>query len=138
MPFTLTYHSEAALFPSLVSSPVGLGWTHEYAQTLMSESGTNNNRLYHITAEGYEHEYLRTSPDAFWTAINPAELRGTITQSGNVYQLTDLDGTVTSFDVPSGHWSSTKDRWKKPAGGLSSPRSRGSFTPIIASMNAWL
>ena len=110
LPFTLTYHSAAPMFPALVSSPVGLGWTHEYAQTLRPEDGTNN-RLYHITPEGYEHEYLRIAPDAFWVAISPAELRGTITLVGSEYQLLDLNGTVTSFDVASGRWNSTKDRW---------------------------
>ncbi len=110
LPFTLTYHSSAPLFPTLVSEPVGKGWTHEYAQTLRPEDGTNN-RLYHITAEGYEHEYLRIAPDGFWIAINPGELRGTIAQVGSEYQLTDLNGTVTSFDVATGRWNSTKDRW---------------------------
>jgi len=109
--FTLSYHSEAPIFPSLVSSPVGLGWTHEYAQTLRPEDGSNN-RLYHITAEGYEHEYLRIAPDSFWIPISPAELRGTITQpTSSEYRLTDLNGTVTSFDVATGHWNSTTDRW---------------------------
>jgi len=93
LPFALTYHSSTPMFRGLVSSPVGVGWTHPYAQTLRPEDGTNN-RLYHITAEGYESEYLRIAPDTFWIAINPGELRGTITQVGSQYRLTDLSGTV--------------------------------------------
>ncbi len=110
MPFTLTYHSEAPIFAALVSSPVGVGWTHEYAQTLRPEDAANN-RLYHITAEGFEHEYLRIAPDSFWTAVSPADLRGTVTQSGSEYLLTDLNGTVTHFDTATGRWNKTVDRW---------------------------
>jgi RHS repeat-associated protein len=110
LPFTLTYHSSTPLYPTLVTEPVGKGWTHDYNQTLRPEDGTNN-RLYHITPEGYEHEYLRISPDTSWIAISPAELRGTVKQVGSEYQLTDLDGKVTSFDLTTGHWNSTKDRW---------------------------
>jgi RHS repeat-associated protein len=109
------------MFPALVGSPVGLGWTHEYAQTLRPEDGTSN-RLYHITAEGYEREYLRIAPDNFWVAINPAELRGTIVKVGTdptaEYQLTDLNGTITGFDVTAGTWKYTKDRWGNTISGI--------------------
>src|ERR1035437_6319429 len=110
LPFTLTYHSSAPMFPGLVSSPVGVGWAHPYAQTLRPEDGTSN-RLYHITPEGYESEYLRIAPDTFWIAINPGELRGTIKQVGSEYQLTHLAGTVTHFDVVTGSWLATTNRW---------------------------
>src|SRR5690242_74304 len=32
LPFTMTYHSSAPMFPSLISEPIGRGWTHEYNQ----------------------------------------------------------------------------------------------------------
>lgn len=117
LPFTLTYHSSAPMFPALVSSPAGNGWTHPFAQTLRPEDGTNN-RLYHITPEGYESEYLRIAPDTFWIAINPGELRGTITQVGLQYRLTDLSGTVTAFEVTTGNWLSTTDRWGNSISGV--------------------
>jgi RHS repeat-associated protein len=130
LPFTLTYHSSTPMFSGLVSSPVGVGWTHEYAQTLRTEDGTTN-RLYHITGEGFEHEYLRIAPDNYWIAISPAELRGTIKQVASEYQLTDLGGTVTSFDVATGNWNSTKDRW---ANTISGTYSGGQLTAITDSM----
>lgn len=107
LPFTLTFHSSAAMFSSLISEPIGKGWTHEYNQILKAEAGTSGNRLYRITPEGYEEEYLRISPDTTWIAINPGEARGTVTQSGSEYLLTDLNGTVTHFDTTTGRWNST-------------------------------
>jgi RHS repeat-associated protein len=111
LPFTLTYHSSTSMFPSLISEPVGKGWTHEYNQILKAESGTNGDRLYRLTAEGYEEEYLRIAPSTTWIAIDPGEARGTVTLVGSEYLLTDLNGTVTHFDTATGHWNSTVDRW---------------------------
>jgi len=107
--FGLTYHSEQARYPALVSSPVGLGWTHPYAQTLRPVDAAASS-LYHLTAEGYESEYAR-QPDGSWTAASPGELRGRVVAAGGQYQLTDLDGTMTAFDVATGTWLSTTDRW---------------------------
>ncbi len=108
--FNLTYHSSAPMFPGLVSSPVGTGWTHPFAQTLRSEDGTGN-RLYHITDEGLEAEYARIAPATTWVAVNPGGLHGTVSLVGSEYWLTDLNGTVTKFDVSTGNWLSTTDRW---------------------------
>src|SRR5262249_35504100 len=118
--FDLTYHSGAANYPALVSSPVGLGWSHPYAQTMRATDGSidgTGKTLYHITAEGYESEYARRPGDAAgtWTASSPGELRGTVTLVGSgatgEFQLTDLDGTLTAFDLQTGRWKRTQDRW---------------------------
>jgi RHS repeat-associated protein len=120
LPFTLSYHSELPNYPTLVSSPVGLGWSHPYSQSLRATDGSTDGTgktLYHITAEGFESEYAQRPGDAAgtWTASSPGELRGTVTLVGigptGEYQLTDLDGTLTAFDLQTGHWKRTQDRW---------------------------
>jgi RHS repeat-associated protein len=107
--FGLTFHSEPTRYPGLVSSAVGLGWTHRYAQTLRPVDAVAS-ILYHITPEGFESEYAR-QPDGSWTAVSPGELRGRVVAVGGQYQLSDLDGTTTAFDITTGNWLSTTDRW---------------------------
>jgi RHS repeat-associated protein len=107
--FGLSYHSEAPRYPALVSSPAGLGWTHPYAQTLRPVDAVASS-LYHVTAEGYESEYVRQA-DSLWIAASPGELRGQVVAAGGRYQLTDLDNTTTTFDAATGVWLSTTDRW---------------------------
>jgi RHS repeat-associated protein len=107
--FGLSYHSEMPRYPALVASPAGLGWTHPYAQTLRPVDAVASS-LYHLTAEGYESEYVRQA-DGSWIAASPGELRGRVVAAGGQYQLTDLDGTTTAFDAATGVWLSTTDRW---------------------------
>ncbi|HEX3126417.1 MAG TPA: carboxypeptidase regulatory-like domain-containing protein [Thermoanaerobaculia bacterium] len=107
--FSLSYHSGESLYPALVSSPVGLGWTHPFAQTLRTID-TSGRFLYHLAADGAESEYTRQG-DGSWVASSPGELRSRVTLSGGRYQLTDLDGNVTSFNAATGLWLETRDRW---------------------------
>jgi RHS repeat-associated protein len=107
--FGLSYHSAPPLYPGLVSSSVGLGWTHPFAQTLRP-TDPSGFTLYHLTAEGFESKYTQTSPGT-WMASSPGELRGTVTLAGGRYILNDLDGTATAFEAASGRWLSTTDRW---------------------------
>jgi RHS repeat-associated protein len=107
--FALSYHSGTPLYPALLSSPVGLGWTHSFAQTLRP-ADPSGHVLYHLTAEGFESLYTQTG-SATWIASSPGELRGTVRLAGSQYQLTDLDGTVTAFDAATGLWLATTDRW---------------------------
>jgi RHS repeat-associated protein len=105
--FGLSYHSESPVYPALMPSPLGTGWTHTFAQVFRPIPSTN--RLLHLTAGGLEHEF--TQSGATWVASLPGDLRGTVTQVGSEYRLTDLDGTVTRFDLTTGRWLSTTDRW---------------------------
>jgi RHS repeat-associated protein len=111
LPFTLSYHSGTPFFPTLVSSPVGLGWTHEYAQTLRPTDGSNAT-LYQVLGDGLEGQY-QLGGDGAWHASLPGILRGTVTKDTptNRYLLADLNGTITAFDVTTGRWLSTTDRW---------------------------
>jgi hypothetical protein len=84
--FGLTYHSEVPRNPALVSSPAGVGWTHPFAQTLRPVDRVASS-LYHLTAEGYESEYVRQG-DGSWIAASPGELRGRVVAAGGQYQLT--------------------------------------------------
>jgi len=107
--FGLSYHSGTPLFPGLVSAPMGLGWTHPFAQTLRATDASRR-VLYHITAEGFESQYTQSGAGV-WTASSPGELRGQVTLAGGQYALTDLDRTVTRFDAATGKWLATTDRW---------------------------
>src|ERR1039457_4318025 len=126
------------MFPGLVSSPGGVGWTHPYPPTVRPEDGTNQ-RLYCIAPEGYESEYLRIGTDSYWIAINPGELRGTITlnTSTHIYELADLDGTKTDFydssglaAGPAGVWGANTARWGNQ---ISRTYSSGNLTMITDS-----
>ena len=107
--FALSYHSESPVYPDLVSSPVGSGWTHSFAQTLRPVDASRA-ILYHLTLEGFEFEYTLQT-DGSWTASSPGDLRGRVTEVGSQYHLTDLNGMVTAFETATGHWVSTTDRW---------------------------
>jgi RHS repeat-associated protein len=107
--FGLSYHSGAPLFPGLVSSPLGTGWSHPFAQTLRAADPAHR-ILYQITGEGFESQYTQSGAGV-WTASSPGELRGQVTLTGGQYVLTDLDGMVTRFDAATGKWLSTADRW---------------------------
>lgn len=110
--FALAYHSEPPVYPNLpLPNPLGTGWTHTFNQTLLPVD-PNAVLLHHRTAAGWDNEYRLVS-DGTWAAYKPGELRGTVTKDAATsrYLLTDLDGTVTAFDVGSGRWLSTTDRW---------------------------
>jgi YD repeat-containing protein len=107
--FGLSYHSEPPLYPALVPQPVGLGWTHPFAQVLRPTDASLT-VLYHHTAEGFDSLYSAAG-DGSWAASYPGELRGRVTLAGGQFRLTDLDGTVTAFDAVSGDWLSVTDRW---------------------------
>ena len=127
--FDLTYHSSALSYTGIsVPEPLGKGWTHPYNQLLVPIPSTN--RLYHYTADGQEHEY--TASGSVWTATRPAELRGTVTVDAGTseYRLTDLAGTVTSFDQATGRWKSTRDRW---GNAISGTYTLGSLTTLTDS-----
>jgi RHS repeat-associated protein len=106
---SLTYHSGTPRHPALVTSPIAAGWTHTFAQTLRPVDAYRVT-LYRVAPTGLEEEY-EVQDDGTWKAVVPGERRGTIRQIGAQYQLTDLDGTVTAFDVATGRWFSTTDRW---------------------------
>jgi len=107
--FGLSYHSSVPVYPTLVSSPLGSGWTHPFAQTLRP-TDSSHRILYHLTPEGFESEYTQ-SGTGVWTASSPGELRGQVTLAADQYALTDLDDMVTRFDAATGRWLSTTDRW---------------------------
>jgi RHS repeat-associated protein len=107
--FTLAFHSQQYANAALVSSPIGNGWTHTFNQS-MRAIDVGGVYLYHVAPDGREFFYTRQSPGV-WNASRPAELRGQVTAVGSEYRLTDLDGTVRAFDIATGHWVSTTDRW---------------------------
>ena len=128
--FNLTYHSEPPLHPLPIPSAVGLGWTHPFAQTLFPVGGSSA-VLHHVTADGLDSEYSQAG--SVWNASRPAELRGQVTLVGSEYRLTDLNGTVTAFDVPTGHWKSTTSRW---GNALTATYTTGQLTRVTDSMAA--
>ena len=107
--FDLTYHSGLLRYPGLVELPLGPGWTYPFAQTLRPTDASRR-VLYHLTAEGFESEYTQRG-DGVWVASSPGELQGRVEEVGDEVRLIDLDGTTTAFDVASGRWLRTTDRW---------------------------
>ena len=106
----LTYHSSLPGNPRLVPLPMGLGWTHDFNQTLrpIDPAATY---LMRFGPDGDEHIYTRVPNSQTWVASGPAEIRGSVTLSGSQLLQKDLMGTVTAFDAGSGVWLSTTDRW---------------------------
>ena len=123
--FTLTYHSQAPERPTMLTWPLGQGWTHAFNQTLVPTDATNA-VLYYVSPEGYEAEFWLTDTTGakLWTAVRPASRRGTVSiltdakrcpaPSSQCYALTDLEGTRTLFDYDgptASRWRRTEDRW---------------------------
>lgn len=106
---SLTYHSQLAGNPKLITETMGRGWTHNFNQTLRTLP-TMNGDLYRIRSDGDESWYPR-STSTQWTSIRPGELRESIALVNGQLQVTDLDGNVTLFDATSGAWLSSADRW---------------------------
>jgi RHS repeat-associated protein len=108
--FTLTFHSNPPIYPSLASYPFGPGWYHSYGQTIRPfGDGLNDLGLYHVDGQGHETIFTPEG-SGVWRAARPAESTGTITLGTGGYLLTDGVGTSTLFDIE-GRWQSTTDRW---------------------------
>lgn len=91
----------------------GTGWSSTLTQAMDAVVGTNGNLLHRRTPENFDEYYTFNLATSTFEASSPGELRGTITkESGDtIWALKDLNGTVTRFDVASGRWLSTTDRW---------------------------
>jgi YD repeat-containing protein len=112
LPFSLefAYHSSTQMVPGAAPSSLGPKWTHTFTDTMRPTDPTGNT-LYRLTGGGLEEFYTKQS-DGIWHADFPGTLRGTVvSDSSGHYLLTDLDGTVTTFDAGTGQWLSNVDRW---------------------------
>ncbi|HEU4889802.1 MAG TPA: DUF6531 domain-containing protein, partial [Thermoanaerobaculia bacterium] len=110
---TLSYHS-ITLIPAGARRPLGEGWTHSFNMSLHPVSG---GRLELITAHGHHWFFTGTGPST-WMATVPAASRDRIDTSGGHYVLTTQEGERTLFDLGSGRWLSTSDRWGNTIRGL--------------------
>ena len=107
--FALTYHSQLPGNPTLINEPMGIGWTHNFNESLKFINHFDN-ELYRLRADGSESWYTQAGTTT-WISARPGELRETVTLVNGQFQVKDLDGSVTAFDAASGAWLSTTDRW---------------------------
>jgi YD repeat-containing protein len=106
--FVLTYHSVRRMYESLIDRPLGLGWSHTFN---MSMRPVNANRLQFLTSDGSTYFFDKTST-LTWQASRPATLTDIVVLSvDNKYILQTLTSEQTVFDVTTGHWLSSTDRW---------------------------
>ncbi|HEX8251869.1 MAG TPA: RHS repeat-associated core domain-containing protein [Thermoanaerobaculia bacterium] len=116
--FTLTYHSQRYVYPHLVDSPLGLGWSHTFSDTIrrVDARGTV---LYRVDGEGHELHY-EGRPNGPWYVVSPGELRGrqAITLQDGSYVIRELDGKTTTYSGATGRWQATTDRWGNSITGL--------------------
>ena len=106
--FLLSYNSL-----STVSSSLGPGFTHTFAQTLKPLPATNRIVSW-INERGEKSLYRSGNPgvDPF-LPMWPADAMETVNLNAGagIYTLTDLNGTVTTFGSAAGEWRSAADRW---------------------------
>ena len=127
--FDLSYHSLAPDYPSAFTTPLGKGWTHPFNTSLRPTDAVNEpGRLVLLTTHGERYYFDQVTP-SLWTAVNPG-VRNDIIVSGSEYVLLFLDGSETHFDIASGHWTSTRDRWGNTIAGT---YSSGALTSITDS-----
>ncbi len=104
--FAISYNSR-----NLTAGPLGIGYTHTFSET-MKPLGGSPNRIQWINGRGEKTIFYSGDPgNVDFVAIWPADATGTVSLSGGVYTLKDLDGTLTKFGSTAGEWQSTEDRW---------------------------
>lgn len=108
--FTLTYHSARHRYPTLANE-TGIGWSHSFGAVIRAIDASADH-LVHVSETGTESIYTRDATNTTtWNASQPATTFRILQQVGSQYRLTDLNGTVQAFDVTTGRWLSTTDRW---------------------------
>lgn len=108
--FDLSYHSLAFDYPDAITTPFGKGWTHTFNASLRPTDPVNEpGRLVLLTPHG-ERYYFDQVTSSLWTAVNPG-VRNDIVVSSTDYVLQFLDGSETHFDITTGRWLMTRDRW---------------------------
>ncbi|MEM9291576.1 MAG: RHS repeat-associated core domain-containing protein [Acidobacteriota bacterium] len=100
-------------------SVLGTGWSHDYAQRVIP--GGDTGRVWLITPWATYRLFSGLSGDVY-TAVSPSDEYRTLRRTsgersgqspslqGAGWTLTDLDGTVTTFDA-AGRWTSAADRF---------------------------
>ncbi len=124
--FSLAYNSR-----NTATGPAGYGFTHSFSQTIKPLGG-NANWIQFVNSSGEKTIYYSSSPGTVdFAAVWPADATGKVKLDATVnhtYTLTDLDGTVTTFDSPTGAWKSTADRWGNTTSGAYSGSNLTSVT----------
>ncbi len=103
--FSISYNSR-----NTASGPLGIGFTHSFSQTLKPLG--DGKRIQWTNGNGEKTIFYSVDPaNVAFVPIWPADAMGSVTLSGGLYSLTELDGTVTTFGSTNGEWRSTTDRW---------------------------
>ncbi|HEX7152530.1 MAG TPA: RHS repeat-associated core domain-containing protein [Thermoanaerobaculia bacterium] len=108
--FSITYNSLETRV-----GPLGPGFTHSFAESMQSTSGTSNVRLWR-RPDGTRVLFARENHPPvgeYWRPIYPGDTTGSVglnTSTGR-YRWTELNGTFTEVDSTNGLWRTTEDRW---------------------------
>ncbi|MEM9553169.1 MAG: RHS repeat-associated core domain-containing protein [Acidobacteriota bacterium] len=100
--------------PGGVTWSPGLGrfWSHSYAQRLVDDTSVAAPaaRVWLITGSAVYRRFDDADGDGVFESVTPTSVyRALETVVGGGWTLTDLDGTVTTFDA-TGRWLATADR----------------------------
>ena len=105
--FALTFHSSRPSFANTNTDPLGPGWTHPFNQSV-HQVGVDRLQLY--TPTGDRFYFDRYSPTV-WLAGRPGFVTDHIVRDGATYVLHYQNGGKSTFDVSTGRWLATSDRW---------------------------
>ncbi len=86
----------------------GRYWSHSYGQRIIQDADPDIVHL--ITERAVYRTYTDTNSDDLYDEVDPASEYRILEKTLNGWTLTDLDGTVTLFNI-TGRWLSTTDRY---------------------------
>lgn len=86
---------------------LGRGWSHDYAERLVPNSG--HTQVWLITRYGSFRNYTFRNSQGLFEKVSPSDETRKLWKVSTGWELRDLDGTVQSFDS-SGLWLRTRDR----------------------------
>ena len=86
------------------SEALGQGWSHDYAIRIVEDPDLTH--VWLLTKWATFREFEDADADGVYTIVRPTTEKRTLEWTGSGWTLTELDGTVHSFDAD-GKWSAT-------------------------------
>ena len=91
--------------PAPADWPLGRNWSHNYAARLLEDG----DEVLLFTASAVFKTFRDTNLDSVYEEATPGDEYRTLEKTASGFTLTDLDGTVETFDL-TGRWQSRTDR----------------------------
>jgi len=99
----------SASVPAPADWSLGRNWSHSYASRVLEDGGPLSGQALLFTPNAVFKTFIDTDLDGTYDQVSPADEYRTLEKTGSGFSLTDLDGTVESFDT-AGRWLSRVDR----------------------------